>query len=47
MSILSAEGTVTEFQDLLKSKSLATKAIEPQPWTPFRPELATVSANSY
>jgi L-ascorbate metabolism protein UlaG (beta-lactamase superfamily) len=34
MSILTAEGTVQQFQDLLKSKSLPTKAIEPQPWQP-------------
>jgi L-ascorbate metabolism protein UlaG (beta-lactamase superfamily) len=41
MSILSAEGTVAEFQALLAAKSLTTKAIEPQPWQPFRLELAT------
>jgi L-ascorbate metabolism protein UlaG (beta-lactamase superfamily) len=35
MSILTAEGTVAEFQSLLKGKSLDTEAIEPQPWQPF------------
>ncbi len=32
MSILQAEGTVAEFQNLLQAKALATIAIEPQPW---------------
>jgi L-ascorbate metabolism protein UlaG (beta-lactamase superfamily) len=41
MSILTAEGTVAEFQDLLKGKSLDTEAIEPQPWQPFNLSLAT------
>jgi L-ascorbate metabolism protein UlaG (beta-lactamase superfamily) len=35
MSILTVEGTVTEFKDLLKSKSLGTEVIDPQPWQPF------------
>jgi L-ascorbate metabolism protein UlaG (beta-lactamase superfamily) len=35
MSILTTEGTITEFQELLKSKSLKTEAIEPQPWQAF------------
>jgi L-ascorbate metabolism protein UlaG (beta-lactamase superfamily) len=42
LSILTAEGTTAEFQELLKSKSLTTKAIEPQPWQSFNLELATV-----
>jgi L-ascorbate metabolism protein UlaG (beta-lactamase superfamily) len=42
MSILQAEGTVAEFQDLLTAKSLATKAIDPQPWQPF--DLARIAA---
>ncbi|AFY93959.1 MBL fold metallo-hydrolase [Chamaesiphon minutus] len=42
MSILTAEGTVAEFADLLTSKSLATKTIDPQPWQPFSLELAKV-----
>ncbi len=42
MSILSAAGTVQQFQDLLKSKSLPTKAIEPQPWQPVNLTLANV-----
>jgi L-ascorbate metabolism protein UlaG (beta-lactamase superfamily) len=41
MSILTAEGTVAEFQDLLQGKSLGTEAIEPQPWQPFNLALAT------
>ncbi len=41
MSILTAEGSVTEFKDLLKSKSLITEAIDPQPWQPFSLALAT------
>jgi L-ascorbate metabolism protein UlaG (beta-lactamase superfamily) len=32
MSILQAEGTVTDFQKSLQAKSLSTQAIEPQPW---------------
>jgi L-ascorbate metabolism protein UlaG (beta-lactamase superfamily) len=40
MSILTAEGTVAEFQDLLKGKSLGTEAIDPQPWQPFGLTLA-------
>jgi L-ascorbate metabolism protein UlaG (beta-lactamase superfamily) len=47
MSILSAAGTVTEFQDLLAANSLATKAIEPQPWQPFSLELTTASTKSF
>ncbi len=35
MSILTAEGSVAEFQSLLKSNSLITEAIDPQPWEPF------------
>jgi L-ascorbate metabolism protein UlaG (beta-lactamase superfamily) len=35
LSILTAEGSVAEFQALLKSKSLATEAIDPQPWKSF------------
>jgi L-ascorbate metabolism protein UlaG (beta-lactamase superfamily) len=42
MSILTAEGSVAEFADLLASKSLATKTIDPQPWQPFSLELAKV-----
>jgi L-ascorbate metabolism protein UlaG (beta-lactamase superfamily) len=42
MSILQAEGTVAEFQDLLKTKSLSTEAIDPQPWQPFSLTLSTV-----
>jgi L-ascorbate metabolism protein UlaG (beta-lactamase superfamily) len=42
MSILQAQGTVAEFQDLLKAKSLATEAIDPQPWKPFNLSLAAV-----
>jgi L-ascorbate metabolism protein UlaG (beta-lactamase superfamily) len=42
MSILQAEGTVAEFQDLLTTKSLATTAIDPQPWKPFKPGLIAV-----
>jgi L-ascorbate metabolism protein UlaG (beta-lactamase superfamily) len=42
LSILTAEGTVSEFQELLKSKSLTTKAIEPQPWQPINLTLANV-----
>jgi L-ascorbate metabolism protein UlaG (beta-lactamase superfamily) len=42
MSILSADGTVAEFADLLKSKSLPTKAIDPQPWQRFSLEMAKV-----
>ena len=41
MSILTTEGTVAEFQDLLKGKSLGTEAINPQPWQPFNLSLAT------
>jgi L-ascorbate metabolism protein UlaG (beta-lactamase superfamily) len=41
MSILQAEGTVAEFQNLLTAKSLTTKAIDPQPWQSFSLELAT------
>jgi L-ascorbate metabolism protein UlaG (beta-lactamase superfamily) len=40
MSILSAEGTVAEFQTKLKTKSLPTEAIDPQPWQPFELALA-------
>jgi L-ascorbate metabolism protein UlaG (beta-lactamase superfamily) len=40
MSILTAEGTVAEFQGLLKGKSLDTEAIEPQPWQSFSLALA-------
>jgi L-ascorbate metabolism protein UlaG (beta-lactamase superfamily) len=40
MSILQAQGTVAEFQDLLTAKSLVTKAIDPQPWQPFNLTLA-------
>jgi L-ascorbate metabolism protein UlaG (beta-lactamase superfamily) len=41
MSILTTEGSVTEFRDLLKSKSLITEAIDPQPWQSFELTLAT------
>ncbi len=41
VSILTTEGTTAEFQDLLKSKSLGTEAIDPQPWQPFNLSLAT------
>jgi L-ascorbate metabolism protein UlaG (beta-lactamase superfamily) len=41
MSILHTEGTVAEFQTALTAKSLATKAIDPQPWQPF--ELASIA----
>jgi L-ascorbate metabolism protein UlaG (beta-lactamase superfamily) len=47
MSILQAEGTVAEFQDLLKTKSLATQAIEPQPWQPFSPALKVVKTTPH
>jgi L-ascorbate metabolism protein UlaG (beta-lactamase superfamily) len=43
MSMLTAEGTVTEFQDLLKGKSLGTEAIDPQPWQPFSLALAAAT----
>jgi L-ascorbate metabolism protein UlaG (beta-lactamase superfamily) len=39
MSILQAEGTVAEFQNLLTTTSLATKAIDPQPWQTLSLEL--------
>lgn len=42
MSILQAEGTVGEFQDLLNTKSLKTKTIDPQPWKPFNLSLVNV-----
>jgi L-ascorbate metabolism protein UlaG (beta-lactamase superfamily) len=35
MSILTAEGTVAEFRAKLKTRSLRTEAIDPQPWQPF------------
>jgi L-ascorbate metabolism protein UlaG (beta-lactamase superfamily) len=35
MSILTTAGTVSEFQDLLQAKSLATEVVDPQPWQPF------------
>jgi L-ascorbate metabolism protein UlaG (beta-lactamase superfamily) len=35
LSILKAEGSVAEFQTLLKSKSLSTESIDPQPWQTF------------
>jgi L-ascorbate metabolism protein UlaG (beta-lactamase superfamily) len=35
LSILKAEGSVAEFQTLLKSKSLDTESIDPQPWKTF------------
>jgi L-ascorbate metabolism protein UlaG (beta-lactamase superfamily) len=41
MSILTAEGSVAEFQDLLKSSSLVTEAIDPQPWQTFNLALTT------
>jgi L-ascorbate metabolism protein UlaG (beta-lactamase superfamily) len=47
MSILSAEGTVKEFQDLLAAKSLMTQAIEPQPWQPLSLELTATNATIY
>jgi L-ascorbate metabolism protein UlaG (beta-lactamase superfamily) len=40
VSMLTAEGTVTEFKDLLKGKSLGTEVIDPQPWQPFSLALA-------
>jgi L-ascorbate metabolism protein UlaG (beta-lactamase superfamily) len=35
LSILQAEGSVAEFQTLLKSKSLNTESIDPKPWEAF------------
>ncbi|MEG3436990.1 MBL fold metallo-hydrolase [Pannus brasiliensis CCIBt3594] len=40
MSVLRAEGSVETFRDLLKSKSLDTRAIDPIPWEPFTVEFA-------
>jgi L-ascorbate metabolism protein UlaG (beta-lactamase superfamily) len=37
VSLLKAEGSVTEFQALLDRQSLDTKVIEPQPWQAFTP----------
>jgi L-ascorbate metabolism protein UlaG (beta-lactamase superfamily) len=39
MAVLSGEGSPASFQELLKSNSLPTKVIDPQPWQPFTVEL--------
>jgi L-ascorbate metabolism protein UlaG (beta-lactamase superfamily) len=39
MSVLRAEGTPESFQELLASKSLDTKVINPEPWQSFEVEL--------
>lgn len=46
MSLLHTEGTVAEFQQSLDSNSLATKAIEPQPWQPINLAMVDVRAAS-
>jgi L-ascorbate metabolism protein UlaG (beta-lactamase superfamily) len=45
MSILKDEGTVADFQAALAANSLSTKAIEPQPWQPFKLDLVTTATS--
>ncbi|WP_309740646.1 MBL fold metallo-hydrolase [Chamaesiphon sp. OTE_20_metabat_361] len=43
VSLLHTEGTVKEFQNSLAAKSLATQAIEPQPWKPMNLDLVAAT----